>query len=220
VALAARIRYFFVLEAKGMSQAAFALGPLFETVDVTLEKGCSIAASAVLEPDTALEEVPVFSGPARPGSTGSSGGVRAFRVQGDELAHEGLFEGDYILVGPARRPRCGALVLAEANGRAVLRRADSHRAQRSQTAMIPTSRIMGVFLGVIRKRGFGMPPANKPATRLTSLSAAPSKATMLRGQLGMLESTYAETRNPRLQRALRNEAARVRRQLQNEADLD
>src|SRR5262249_55452227 len=152
-------------------------------------------------------------------------GVRAFRVHGDELAGEGFFDGDYILIGAARRSRSSALVLAEANGRSVVRRANAHRWLGPGGKGNPAARIKSGFLGVIRKRGFENPGSGRSETSsgpmaLQGGKAAPSKLTMLRGRLGMLESTCAGTHNPRLQKALRNEAAKVRRQLQNEAGAD
>jgi hypothetical protein len=222
-----RVRYLFAKkERRKMSQAALAFGPTLETVPVAVEKGRPMRTAVVLDSTTTLREIPVFPGPVtscgRPAS-----GVRAFRVEGDELAREGFFDGDYVLVGPVQqRMRSGTLVLAEADGRPVLRPANAHGATGSEDR-IPAARILGRFLGVIRRRGFADPRsvlAASASARLTPLndcgSRAPSKVMMLRGRLGMLESTCAETRNPRLQRALRNEAERVRRQLQNETPRD
>jgi hypothetical protein len=211
-----------------MSEAALALGPLFETVPVAVEKGCSMKPAAVLDATTPLREIPVFPGPVVSRRARCSNAVRAFRVQGDDLVREGLFDGDYVLIGAVHASRPGALVLAESDGRHVLRRTKTIGARGHGNSILPPpARIIGTFLGVIRRRGFGdvQPPTGtgSPA-RLTPVhdigNGAPTKVTMLRGRLGMLESTCAETRNPRLQRALRNEAERVRRQLQNEAHYD
>jgi hypothetical protein len=207
-----------------MSQAALAFGTTFETVPLAVEKGRTMTPAVLLESATALREVPVFPGPASFGGRGLANRVRAFRVQGDELGSEGFFDGDYILVGCDQRARSAALVLAEVDGRHVLRRARP-LGRNALDRAIPSGRILGTFLGVIRKRGFGEVRMSKgvPARLLPIANvgaAAPSKVTMLRGRLGMLESTCAETHNPRLQRALRNEAERVRRQLQNEAPFN
>ena len=209
-----------------MSQAALAFGPTFETVPLAVEKGRTMTPAVLLESATALREVPVFPGPAGFRGHRAPNRVRAFRVQGNELDREGFFDGDYLLVGCDSRPRSNAFVLAEADGRHVLRRAKSHGRRGTDRAAIPSGRILGTFLGVIRKRGFGdtrSTPQVAPARLIPVDRAgneAPSKLTMLRGRLGMLESTCAETHNPRLQRALRNEADLVRRQLHNEAYSD
>jgi hypothetical protein len=208
-----------------MPRAALALGPLFETVAVAVEKGLSMKPAALLDSATALREVPVFPGPAVSPRKCCASRLRAFRVHGDELTGEGLFDGDYVLVAAASPSRPGALVLAEANGRHVLRRAKAH-GSRKDGGCIPPGRIIGTFLGVIRRRGFGDSRATARTTSARLLpvhggeNGAPSKVTMLRGRLGMVESTCAETRNPRLRRALRNEAEQIRRQLQNEAADD
>jgi hypothetical protein len=157
--------------------------------------------------------MPVFAAPDSRASS-QRGAIRAFRVRGHELGHEGLFDGDYVLVGASSRARNGSVVLAETAAGPVLRR----------TPLQGDAKIMGFFLGVIRRRGFN-DSARRPPRAMSEISpidglpgTPPSKTTVLRGQLGMLESTCAGTSNPRLQRALRNEAARVRRQLQNEAN--
>ena len=119
---------------------------------------------------------------------------------GRKLEAEGLQDGDHVLVEDSKTLRPHALTLAEVAGRYVIRPASG------LTGQPPAGRILGAFIGVIRKRGFGKsshPTASPAAARY---SPEPMQLSILRGQLGMLEATYAETKNPRLQRALRNEA--------------
>lgn len=210
-----------------MVQSALALGPAFQKISVSIAKGRPLRFAGVLRAEPALEEMPVVSAPANRRSLQKSGAIRAFRVRGEELNNDGLFDGDYVLVSDQSRPRAGAVVLVEQQGRPVLQRATMPRPSSSKGTSQDGSRVVGVFLGIIRKRGFGGTTERKPPLPISRAqwtenlpSGPPTKVTLLRGQLGMLESTCADTKNPRLQRALRNEADRVRRQLQNETPLN
>jgi hypothetical protein len=102
------------------------------------------------------------------------------------------------------------------------------------------ARIFGSFAGILRRRGFSQsaigPPKEAtsgercskeqhavlggglPSRCRTEQVKHPGKVRLLRSRLGSLESTYAQTQNPRLRGALRNEAERVLRLLQNETD--
>ncbi len=209
-----------------MVQSALALGPAFEGVPVRLAKGRPLRFAGLLSAERAFVEMPVVPAPmsrkSQRKSERGAGTIRAFRIQGDELSRDGLFDGDYVLVGDQKRPPPGAVVLAERGGRPVLRRSTLHGRHSSGSSACSDSKVLGVFLGIIRKRGFGGAD-RKPtisAPRSSSMesfpTAPPSRAHLLRSRLMMLESTCAGTRNPRLQRALQTEADLVRRQLQNE----
>jgi hypothetical protein len=181
-------------------------------------------------------------------------GLRAFRAQGNGLQRDGIRDGDCILVDAAKEARPGAIVVAHIDGEPTMARVDRHddgtlELKLPRVDTLPLARrahdaeIVGVFAGIIRKRGFASAPARKPgfasaptlqpsfasaptrdaeATTRASAPAAtipltpPGKLTILHGKLGMLEMTCAATKNPRLRRALRNEANHVRRLLQNE----
>ncbi len=201
-----------------MVESALALGPALESVPVSLAKGRLLRFAGVLGAERTLEEMPVVPAPMRRKSARSAT-LRAFRIQGDALNREGLFDGDYVVVSDQGRPRAGAIVLAEIGGRPVLRRATPHLSRGANCGS--DSKVLGVFLGIIRKRGFGIPDKKppiaaspRPAEDLPN--SPPTRAHLLRSRLVMLESTCASTSNPRLQRALKNEADSVLRQLQNE----
>jgi hypothetical protein len=193
-----------------MPQSAPNLGPAFERVPLRVERGYAMPAT-VLRMDEALQQKPIVPhSDVRMYSDGQRvPRVSAFRVCEQGLSHEGLRTGDYLLVRTTIEVRCGTLVLIDRSGRTFLRRAESNTATSSDPG-----EIIGALAGVIRKRGFGRPSdENEPIG-----SPVPAgKVAVLRSQLGMLEMTCAGTRNPRLQRALRNEADRIRRQLQNQA---
>lgn len=206
-----------------MVQSALALGPAFESVPVSLARSRRLRLAGILRAERTLVEMPVVPAPTSRRSERRAGTIRAFRIQGDELNRDGLFDGDYVLVGDQKRPPAGAVVLAETRGRPVLTRATPHGRHPSASLSSPDSKVLGVFLGIIRKRGFGGAAERKrpiAAPRHSSTesfsSAPPTRARLLRSSLVMLESTCAGTSNPRLQRALQNEAELVRRQLQNE----
>lgn len=226
-----------------MSDTAHALESAFETVVMRIERGCSMRPAGVLKAQPELEEVPIDSrmdAKRRP--------VRVFRVHGQRLRHEGLREGDYVLVDPSPATRSGGLVLVETNGQPALLQvahgaegttftdpADGLFARRDPAS---DYRLLGTFLGIIRKQGFGRSrsrvgvgssqqrmhggakrsPVEDPALVVSPVPKP--KVSILRGKLGMLESTCAATANPRLRRALRDEARRVRFQLQNESHHD
>ena len=120
--------------------------------------------------------------------------------------------------------RGGILVLVEVRGHQVLRRlpqsaeglADWYAAGLSlQSGMGQNCRVIGAFVGIIRKHGFGRTGEKTLATgslnqgNATERTAA--KLDVLLSKFGMLESTLAVTRNPRLQRSLPAEADRGRR---------
>jgi hypothetical protein len=140
--------------------------------------------------------------------------IRAFLVRGRKLEAEGLQDGDHVLVEDSKTLRPHALTLAEVAGRYVIRPASG------LTGQPPAGRILGAFIGVIRKRGFGKSSHPTASRRPQGTRPEPMQLSILRGQLGMLEATYAETKNPRLQRALRNEADLIRRQLHTSSIME
>jgi hypothetical protein len=182
-------------------------------VGAVVRRGRSLKLDGVLPANHALEEIPV----GRPGK--DTGGpfqerrIRALMVRGSSLSGEGLSPGDQLLIEETDHPKPGALLLAKIGGTYVLRpRPELLSDAGSQV------QVSGVLIGIIRRRGFAG-VATTPRPRENSASG-PNKIRILRGQLGMLESTCANTRNPRLRDALRNEADRVRKQLQCGASLN
>jgi hypothetical protein len=199
-----------------MSAAACTFESAFVPVALRLEAGRSLRLQGRLGAEPELQEVPVLS--HLDGSEGSSRAreVRAFQVHGNGLLSHGLKDGDYLLTRTSKKPRPG-LAVVEIGGRPVLQLLSGD----SRTPII------GGFLGIIRKRTLGPRRTEIVATErrypdgfqlLTD--TPPTRLAMLRSRLGMLESTCASTRNPRLRRALRSEAATIRQQLQNEAAHD
>lgn len=183
-------------------------GPRFECLNVTVQSGRQLKLAGMLSAKGDLEEVKLL--PAGIAGTRPSRSIRAFLVRGGKLEAEGLQDGDHVLVEDLKTLRPHALTLAEVGGRYVIRPASGLAGQP------PAGRILGAFIGVIRKRGFGKSPRTT-AYRRSQRTPEPTQLSILRGQLGMLEVTYAETKNPRLRRALRNEADLIRRQLHNGA---
>lgn len=217
-----------------MAEAARILGPSFESVDVRVERGRTLRLAGVLRARPELEEVPILRKSPSPRANGEPRTLRAFRVQGHGLHHEGLRDGDCLLVESAGEIRRGLLVLAEIGGHLALGRAStgaesatsvdpsSEGGSPARSSVDPPCRVIGTFVGIIRKRGFGggepQGAANESAPTVQTRPV--TTASVLRSKLRMLESTCAGTKNPRLQRALRNEAEQVRRQLQIEATFN
>lgn len=215
-----------------MRAAARVLGSAFETVDMRIERGRTLRLVGTLSGNQTLQEVCLLSKLDDRNGDDSRRGIRAFKAHGNGLQHDGVRAGDYIIVDTAKEARPGAIVVAHIAGEpgiARVRRNDDGTLGLTSPRMdtLPLAHpareteIIGVFAGVIRKRGFV--PARKSSAQgaMSSTSTAtllrpPGKVTILRGRLGMLEMTCAATKNPRLRRALRNEANYVRRLLQNE----
>ena len=185
----------------------------FERVSVVVRCGRKLKLGGVLPAIDALEEIPVV----RPGKDAvgphQERRIYAFLVRGTSLSGEGLSPGDQVLIEETSAPRPGTPVLAKVAGTYVLRpRPDLLFDGRYQL------RVLGALIGIIRRRGFGRARISTASREEPHGSA--TKLKILRGQLGMLEATCANTRNPRLQDALRNEADRVRKQLQIGADIN
>lgn len=222
-----------------MTAPARDLGTLFDTVDMRVESGRSLATTETLASEGTLREVPLLSSVPTDRSCRARSGIRAFRAHGDGLRQDGVRDGDLVIVDAAKPMSRGSVVVASIAGRLALA-----RLQRKVGGMVeltpanpeslPLSQstsetdVVGALAGIIRKRGFGCSKANALASRRSDEREArpdaraagtrpPGKIAILRGRLGMLEMTCAGTNNPRLRRALTKEADRVRRLLQNEA---
>lgn len=201
-----------------MSEAAWA----FEQVPLNLARTKSARVVGVLEARGDLEEMPVLgeSHPLREGQER----VRAFRVL-HELPTVGLRTGDCLLVQP-KRIAPNELAVVSVGGMLSVRRVVARFGERltfepalPSCSQRVTPRVIGGFAGILRRRlGSHAAVAESKREPLDQEeSQASGKVRALRGSLGMVESTCAETANPRLKRALRHEAERLRRQLQNEA---
>ena len=135
-----------------------------------------------------------------------AGTVRAFVVRNNRLVDSGLKPGDHVLLDGARDLFADPLVLARVAGGYRLQIASRVRASH------PEAEILGAFIGIIRKQGFAGKSLRTP------LRDAPrTRECILQGRLAMLEATCSETHNPRLRRALKNEAENVRRELRTAA---
>ena len=224
-----------------MSAPAYDLGTVFESVDMRVESGRTLTATDDVTPQGTLREVPLLSSAASDPSFGVRTGIRAFRAHGDGLRHDGVREGDLVIVDATKPLSRGTVVVASVAGRLAIARV--HRNTGGTTELIPAnpddlplaqraseSDVVGALAGIIRKRGFGSSPstalANRPSgdsrprpNLVNAGTQPPGKLAILRGRLGMLERTCASTHNPRLRRALHKEADRVRRLLQNEATV-
>jgi hypothetical protein len=204
-----------------MSEAAWA----FEQVPLELTKSKPVRVTGVLRVANDLEEVQVL------GAVGNSiqrnPRVRAFRVRRD-LRSFGLQKGDCLLVQP-KKLAPNELAVVSADGVFSVRRVVDRRGERVVFDSVETSsrsatpRVIGGFAGILRKR-LANPDHHAASSQrdlpLSRGATVSGKVRWLRGKLGMVESTYAETSNPRLQRALRHEAEILRKQLQNEAGAD
>ena len=91
--------------------------------------------------------------------------VYALRVRGSSLTEDGILDGDRILVDPSQPVRAGQTIVAEVDGHVSVKRwypeADGRvRLQPANDRVLPLVvrservRIVGVLLGVLRKRGF------------------------------------------------------------------
>ena len=204
-----------------MSEAAWA----FEQVPMNLTKTRTVRVTGLLQVCDDLEEIQVLG--QSPGSTRKNDPrVRAFRVRRD-LRQVGLQKGDCLLVQP-KRLAPNELAVVSVGGALTVRRVVARQGERlvfdppTDTPHPPaTLRVIGGFAGILRKR---LAPCHHTpsSSRLDCLAPTEPeisrKVQWLRGKLGMVESTCAETPNPRLRRALRHEARILRQQLQNEAE--
>lgn len=201
-----------------MSEAAWA----FEQVPLNLTRTKPVRLAGLLEVEDELEEIQVL-GEVNPSTKMKHPRVRAFRVRRD-LQSVGLQKGDCLLVQP-KRVAPNDLAVISTDGAFSVRRVAAvanermRRAETSDSEATPP-RVIGGFVGILRKRlapcthrpassGFDLVPPSDPHVS--------GKMRWLRSKLGMVESTCAETTNPKLKRALQHEARSLRRQLQIEA---
>ena len=184
----------------------------FDRVTAVVRRGRKLRLTGILQAADALEEVRVLrSGVASRADPRRR--MRAFLVRGESLSGEGLQAGDHVLIDETNDPPCTALLLVKVGGVYVLRTGSELLFDvRCQP------QILGVLIAIVRRRGFNRPMSARASTE--TAARPPGKLRILQGQLGMLEATCASTRNPKLQDALRNEADRVRRQLQFGAPVD
>lgn len=217
-----------------MAEPALSTVFAFDTVPLNLERTRVLAMVGVLEIPADLEEIPMLSDTLASVVGEVVSPIRAFRVSGRGLQCNGLQHGDCLLVQfeGALRPR--DLIVVEHEGVLSARRVVTLEGSIPSCDPPlpvrpggPEPRVVGSFVGILRKR-LTMGRDGRAPSRNTrksfgegSLALRPAgRVRFLCGQLGMVESTCAGTRNPRLRRALRNEAAMLRRQLQNEAGHD
>ena len=207
-----------------MSAAAPELWDTFRPASLNLSRTRALRLAGVLEAPNGLEEIAVIGDSA---VSPDSIAVRAFRVHGG-VERLGLQMGDCLLVQPKRQPEPGDLVVIDLDGVVFARRIANGLGTRLHfEPPLPKRstepKVIGSFAGILRKRlaGKRVGPTQRPLFRQAMVgSRSASLIRLLRGKLGMVESTCAATANPRLRRALRNEAENLRRQLQNEAGDD
>lgn len=206
-----------------------------DSVPSAITTGRRLRVAGVLKARSPLEEVPFFTPPNGPREARN---MRAFLVHGSTLERDGVRDGDQLIIESTHVPPVGATILAMVSGQFTLQRIAGRASDGSLTLApaagdrlpLPEStrecRVLGAFIGLLRKRGFAPGRAKEHGASGAAVTAAnpvaiakkpPRKSTMLRNQLRMLERIRLDTRNPRLQRALRSEADRVRLLLQNGA---
>lgn len=186
---------------------------LFASVAVTVGRCRKFRLAGLFTASPDLEEMPLLFSLVGPTTTNDRNrSLRAFQVRGLGLTSEGLQVGDYLLIEALTDAPSEAVVLVRVESRYFLR-------PRSRLVLDPRLKpqILGRFVGIIRRRGFARPTLPELASHGDRASRAATNVRLLRGQLGMLEATCATTTNRRLRDALRNEAVRVRRQLQIDA---
>lgn len=194
-----------------MAEAASSWGSEFEPVTVRPEKSRLMRPRGLLSAFDDLEEITLSSAQAVAGR--ARGNVRAFLVRGSGLADAGLRPGDHLLIDAARDLFVDPLVLGKSGSRYRL-----EIASRLRVSAEPVE-ILGAFIGILRRRGFASRGCVPPSFAPLSVHP-PTRLGILRSQLDMLETTCATTRNPRLRRALKDEADRVRKQLQTGTEVD
>src|SRR5215203_4830988 len=86
-----------------MVQSTLALGPAFKSHNFARSRSLKVAS--ILRAEPTLVEMSDVPPPTRRESRKAAGTIRAFRVQGDDLNRDGLFEGDYVLVADQTRAR-------------------------------------------------------------------------------------------------------------------
>ena len=218
-----------------MQAAAICSDSQLSRVPIAITTGRRVRVAGVLRARPPLEEVP-FVPPADGGHQMRT--LRAFIVHGPALERDGVRDGDQLLIESTHVPPVGTTILAIVGGQFTLQRIIARScdgaltlapAGGDQLALAENTsecRVLGTFVGLLRKRGFARRPyGSEQSSGIVSdlpqsvaiRKRTASKTTVLRNQLRMLERIRLDTRNPRLQRALRGEVERVRLLLQNGA---
>ncbi len=209
-----------------MSMTAHALGEALWPATLDLGRTKTVRLAGVLEALEGLQEITVIGDSRGLASAASAASVRAFRVRsGSERL--GLQPGDCLLAHAKPQPEVGDLVVVDFGGVVTAHRVTHRHGTRLQfDPSLPKHsvgaelHVVGAFAGILRKRLVAQRAALPTLTRGDRMpvpSRSAGTVRLLRGRLGMVESTCAATTNPRLRRALRNEAENLRRLLQNEA---
>ncbi len=211
-----------------MRQQAEREGMSLEAVPSRVQRGRRIRIAGFLTAQPTLQEIPMESLTTHgTRGEGPATGLRAFRVHGRALERDGARDGDHLIIASTDSPTQGVTVLAMVENRPMLRTfvgrdRDGRPILDGTSELLPLFnsareyRILGVFVGMLRKRVMGSRAVhNEPAA--TTRSSPRDRGMLLRSQLDMLEAVRSETRNPRLQIALRAEAQRIRLLLQNGA---
>lgn len=208
-----------------MTAVALALGENFQPALLNLTRTQSVRMAGVLEMSEGLEEIAVLGDAGCSSAFAGRSSIRAFRVRsGSEKL--GLQSGDCLVVQSKDSPTVGDLVLIDVDGMVSACRVAGRRGTRLQfDPPVPKSpngvepKIIGAFAGILRKR-LTAKHVEACSRSIVESSRSAGIIRLLRGKLGMVESTCAETSNPRLKRALRNEAANLRKQLQSESGIN
>ncbi|TMB19526.1 MAG: hypothetical protein E6J59_11715 [Deltaproteobacteria bacterium] len=181
------------------------------------------------------------------------GGRKVFvlRARGSSMIDEGIRDGDYLIIAPRKTAEVGQTVIAEAEGGVTVKRLGGERDERlrlepANVEMLPLVvaaervRIVGVVVGVLRRRGFRTPAPIRPraaagggdgrtldlalrvieqrvgeAEALGAARAGRPGARLreLARNLRALRDCYLETTAPRLRAALLREAGEIIRRL-------
>jgi Peptidase S24-like len=216
----------------GEGHSAHGLGRMFRDIKARFEGGRSLRVRGVLSPAGPLRRCQLFElsspAPGRPG-------VVRLRVRGNALSGDGVRDGDSLVLDTRGDLRDGQTILAEVGGTTMLRRFRAGRLESRETEALPfltvsEPRIHGAVIGILRKQGFG---ARRPGARggdshggSIGCASAPAVTRLddhrarrlqaLEQSLRAVATTYATTEHPRLRRALRDEAAKLRREIQHE----
>lgn len=188
-----------------MGEPAMSWGSQFECVGIRKGHSQELKLAGLLAPSTELEEVTLSPAITKSGAGTKHRTVRAFLVRTNQLSEAGVGVGDHVLIEATRDLFADPVVLARAGNQYRLEVASRLH------ELFRDVEVLGVFVGIIRRQGFphgaGVGASPRSCGRRT-------REDLLRGRLEMLETTCANTQHPRLRRALKIEAERVRRQLQ------
>lgn len=208
------------------------LGASFRGIAARVEGGRPLRVAGLLTPAGPLRRCQLFeippADPSRPE-------VVRVRIRGNALVDDGIRDGDCLVLDARVRLRDGQTVLADVGGATMLRRVCGGGLEATSGDVLPLVRaadvrIHGAVVGILRKRGFGGAPiraaAGTPAAgRVTRPPVSPlgrmdehrvRRLCRLEQSLRAVTATYATTEHPRLREALRDEAAKLRREIDRE----